>query len=93
MKKIIVLMLVCVLGGAGWIYCQDHGLEARDKEEEIIIKYQKKSVPIGVEFENKVKIMIDEAKEEYLSLSSEERNKQKYNLAFKYMAKAAELEK
>lgn len=93
MKKIIALILVCALGGAGWIYWQYHGLEARDEEEEIITKYQRKSAAIEVEFENKVNIMIDEAKAEYLALSPEKRNKEKYNLAFKYMAKAAELEK
>lgn len=62
-------------------------------EEKIITRYQEKTAAIRVEFENRVSILLEDAKEEYLALSPEQRKNEKYNMAYKFMARAAELEK
>lgn len=75
---------------------QQKVLEGQSKkilEEKIITRYQEKTAAIRVEFENRVSILLEDAKEEYLALSPEERKNEKYNLAYKFMARAAELEK
>ena len=95
MKKIIALLLAFTLVGS-FVFLYFYGLNNPKKlalEEEVFNKYQEKSIALQLEFENKVNDMIDDAKVEYYALSPEKRNDEKYDLAFKYMATAAELEK
>ncbi|MFT9495324.1 hypothetical protein [Anaerosolibacter sp.] len=40
MKRIIALVLVCVLGGAGWAYWQFHGQVVEDEQEISVITDQ-----------------------------------------------------
>lgn len=77
---------------------QDENKQVKDKtypkeiEASIVAKYTILFQGLKSEYEVKLNNMISKAKEEYLSLSEEERDKQKFNLAVKYLKLGMALE-